>query len=280
MNQNLHAIDSATDGSPLSGEALLERVRVVLVAPQHPGNIGAAARAMMNMGLSRLTLVRPKRFPSREAFYRASSAKSVVENAQVVERLEDAVADCAWVLGSSARPRHLGDEPLHPEQAASGLLASARTAASVALVFGCERTGLTNAELDQCQARTIIPANPGYPSLNVAAAVQIYCYALRMAAVAPTPVAAKREHPWYAPASAKQLADLHAHLERVLRLTGFLDPENPRLLMRRLKQLVSRANPDLNEVNILRGILTSVERTKIRTKRPKTPSAKTGVPSK
>lgn len=238
---------------------------MVLVAPRHPGNIGAAARAMLTMGLTRLSLVQPRRFPSAEAFERASGASAMLERAQIVDSLEEAIAGCAWVVGSSARQRHLGDEPMRPSEAAHRLIESARVA-DVALVFGSERTGLTNEELDLCHARTLIPANPEYSSLNLAAAVQIYAYELRQAAGIAELPAGKTLHPWYAPSTTEEMENFYEHLKRVLLRTGFLDPGNPRLLMRRLRQLYARARPDRNEVNILRGILTSVEKPKRRRK--------------
>jgi TrmH family RNA methyltransferase len=254
----------------------LARVRIVLVATTHPGNIGAAARAMLTMGLTRLVLVSPRLFPDEQATSRAAGADAVLESATVVATLEEAVRDCAWVVASSARPRHLGDEPLQPTDAATQLIEAGQTG-EVALVFGAERTGLTNEELDLCHAHTRVPANPGYSSLNLAAAVQLYAWELRKAAVAVPRVSPKDGHPWYQPPSHEQVENLYAHLERVLLSTGFLDPENPRLLMRRLRQLINRARPDLNEVNILRGILTSVETPRVRTRRasasePKPPS--------
>lgn len=223
---------------------------------------------MMTMGLTRLRLVRPRRFPDTEASDRASGAVSVLESAQIFGTLEDAVADCAWVVATSARPRHLGDEPMTPTQAAQGLIEAA-AGADVALVFGTERTGLTNDELDHCHARTMIPSNPAYGVLNIAAAVQVYAWELRKAAVIEPPkVSDKTGHPWYAPPSHEQMEHYYEHLERVLLATGFLDPANPRLLMRRLRQFYNRARPDSNELNILRGVLSSVERPKRRRRSP------------
>lgn len=237
---------------------------MVLVAPQHPGNIGASARAMMTMGLDRLRLVRPRHFPHEEATDRAVGAAGVLEAARVFDSLDEAVADCAWVLGSSARPRHLGDEPLLPWEAAPQLVEAAG-AADVALVFGGERTGLTNDEADRCHRLTMIPTNPGYRSLNIASAVQVYAYELRKAAISAHPVVSpKHDHPWYAQPTMADTAIFYEHLERVLLATGFLDPANPRLLMRRLRQLFGRARPDANELSILRGVLSSVEKPKLR----------------
>lgn len=244
----------------------------MLVATTHPGNIGAAARAMLTMGLTRLTLVRPRQFPDEHATRRAAGAERVLESAIVVDSLQQAIADCAWVIATSARPRHLGDEPLQPQDAASRLIETAQHA-EVALVFGAERTGLTNTELDYCHAQTLVPANPGYSSLNLAAAVQLYAWELRKAAISAPRVSSKDGHPWYVPPSHEQFENFYAHLEKVLLATGFLDPANPRLLMRRLRQLFNRARPDLNEVNILRGILTSFDDPKRRTRRSDTPES-------
>ena len=245
------------------------RIRVVLVATQHPGNIGSVARAMLNMGLRQLVLVRSDKYPHSQATAMAASAVEILENARVVETLEEAVSDCAWVVGSSARPRHLGDEPLTPWNAAARL-AELGQRENVALVFGCERTGLTNEEIERCNATVRIPANPGYSSLNLAHAVQVMSYEVRKAVLPEAPkVSSKTDHPWYAPPSAEDMELFYQHMERVLIQTGFLVPDNPRILMRRLRQLYNRAQPDRNELNILRGILTSVETPKVRTKRPK-----------
>lgn len=246
----------------------LSRVRIVLVRPQHPGNIGAAARAMLTMGLDRLVLVRPQRFPDLEATRRAVGAERVLETAAVVDSLDEALAGCAWALASSARPRHLGDEPLGPTEAAQQLLAACADG-DVALVFGAERNGLSNEEIERCQAQTLVPTNAEYGSLNLAAAVQVYTWELRKAAVAPQAYSLKKDHPWYAPATHEQIELFYEHLERVALQTGFLDPSNPRLLMRRLRQLFNRARPDRNELNLLRGLLTTVETPKRRG--PRTP---------
>lgn len=245
-----------------TASAPLANIRVVLVNTQHPGNIGSSARAMLTMGLEELVLVTPDRFPHPQARMTAAHADGVVERARVVGSLAEAVVGCSWVVASSARPRHLGDEPLKPWQAAERAVEAAAQG-KVAIVFGCERTGLTNEELDQCHAITMIPANPGYSSLNLSQAVQIIAYELRKAAQPDAPpVAAKRELPAFAPSTAEEMERFYEHLQRILLSTGFLDPSNPRLLMRRLRQLFNRTAPDRNELNILRGMLTSVERPK------------------
>ena len=267
---------SLPEPTPEAAGSPLDNIVIVLSGTQHPGNIGSAARAMMTMGVTRLRLVNPHRYPHEQATAMASGAQSVLDSAQLFESLEAAVADCAFVVGSSSRRRYLGDEPLSPAETASVLLETAGTAGSaarVALVFGCERTGLTAEELDRCHRLTTIPSNPVYPSLNLAAAVQLLCWELRRAAIAPPKISLK-EDPGYmngrfGPPTAEQMEQFYEHLERVLLGTGFLDPRNPRLLTRRLRQLFNRARPDTNELNILRGILKSVERPKKRTPRVK-----------
>ncbi len=245
-------------------DSRLANFRVVLSHTQHPGNIGSTARAMMNMGLRDLALVEPERYPHPQARAQASGALVVLEEARVCTTLEEAVADCAWVVGTSARARHLGDEPLTPEAFAEQAVQRAAHG-RVALVFGYEQTGLTNEELDRCNAVVAIPTNPGYSSLNLAQAVQVLCYVLRRAAIAEVPrVSTKADHPWYQPPTADQVEQFYEHLEKVLLATGFLDPDNPRLLMRRLRTLFNRSQPDLNELNLLRGILTTVEKPKRR----------------
>lgn len=246
----------------------MAHLRVVLVSTQHPGNIGSTARAMLTMGLRDLVLVNPERFPHPQARATAAHALPVLESARVVGSLDEAVADCAWVVGLSARARHLGDEPMPPWQAAQRAIERAGLSSRVAFVFGCERTGLLNEEIERCHATVRIPANPGYSSLNLAQAVQVVAYELRRAAVPEVPsVAVKKQMPEFEPATAEEFERFYAHLERVLLQTGFLDPRNPGLLMRRLRTLFGRAAPDHNEMNILRGILTSVEKPKQRTPR-------------
>ena len=242
----------------------LANYRVVLSRTQNPGNIGAAARAMMTMGLRDLALVNPERYPHPQARAQASGALNVLEEAPVVATLDEAVADCAWVVGPSARARHLGDEPLTPEAFAEKAKEISKTG-RVALVFGYEQSGLTNEELDRCNAVVAIPTNPGYSSLNLAQAVQVLCYTLRRAAITELPrQSLKNDNPLYQPPTAEQTEQFYEHLERTLLGTGFLDPNNPRLVMRRLRTLFNRAQPDLNELNMLRGLLTTVEKPKRR----------------
>ena len=242
----------------------LSGVRVVLSNTQHPGNIGAAARAMMTMGLGELVLVNPERYPHPQARAQATSAGAVLDRARVVDTLEQAVSDCTWVVGASARPRHLGDEPLTPWGFAERALQLA-PGGTVALLMGCERTGLTNEEIERCNATVRIPSNPAYSSLNIAQALQLLTWELRKHALTEVPqVSGKRALETHAPSSAAEMEHYYEHLERVLMQTGFLDPANPRVLMRRLRQFYNRAMPDKNELNILRGVLTAVEKNKKR----------------
>lgn len=230
-------------------------IRIVLVGTTHPGNIGAVARAMKNMGLDDLALVDPRYFPDKEATARASGAEDLLERARVVETLPEAIADCVYVAGASARARTINWPSLDARDCARKLLDHS-VRGPVAAVFGPEKSGLSNADLDHCDALLRIPANPAFSSLNLAMAVQIVSYELR--------AAQSRKQPEYeadAPlATSEQLEQFYMHLERVLRDLRFLDPDNPRHLMRRLRRLFLRAKPDQNEVNILRGILTAVER--------------------
>ncbi len=234
----------------------LSRIRVVLVEPTHPGNVGAAARAMRTMGLERLVLVAPRDFPSEEAWARASGAEEVLERARVVATLDEALAGCGLAVGTSARPRSLAWPERAPRAAAAEAVAAAAAGTEVAFVFGRERTGLTNAELDRCQALLTIPTVPDFRSLNVAAAVQVVAYELHLAASGAPPPRAPAEPP----ATADELEAFYGHLERVMVRVGFLDPENPRRLMRRMRRLFARARPERTELNILRGVLTAVER--------------------
>ncbi|MEW6613059.1 MAG: RNA methyltransferase [Pseudomonadota bacterium] len=245
----------------LSPEAVLQQVRVVLVETSHPGNIGATARAMKNMGLRQLVLVRPKYFPHPDATALASGADDILEQARLADSLTDAVADCHFVIGTSARPRR-GEWPCFDARAAALRVAGAVALGPCAVIFGRERTGLTNAELDHCHALMQIPSNPDYSSLNLAQAVQVVAYELRMAACgAPEPQ--QRQHP---PAAAADMERFYEHLERVMLRSGFLDPANPRHLLSRLRRLFDRAAVDRNEVNILRGILAAVEQWAVRAK--------------
>lgn len=230
-------------------------IRIVLVGTTHPGNIGAVARAVKNMGLADLALVRPRYFPHDEATARASGADDVLQSAAVHDSLADAIADCVYTIGASARPRTINWPTLDVRDAAARIVAESGQG-NVAVVFGPEKTGLENADLDLCDALLSIPANPDFSSLNLAMAVQVVTYEIRAAGTLKQP-----QYVADAPlATSDELEHFYAHLERVLTDVGFLDPDNPRHLMRRLRRLYIRARPDQNEVNILRGFLSAIER--------------------
>ena len=233
----------------------LDKIRVVLIETSHPGNIGATARAMKTMGLRYLRLVRPKYFPHGDATAMAAGAHDLLESAELYDSLPDAIADCVAVAGASARLRN-HHWPTHDARNSVQRLVTDAANGPVAIVFGRERTGLTNEEMDHCQWLLNIPANPQYPSLNLAMAVQIVGYELRIALASDIPV----EAPQSELAPMAELERLYEHLEQVMVQTEFLNPANPRYLMRRLRLLFNRAGPDQNEVNILRGLLTSVQR--------------------
>jgi TrmH family RNA methyltransferase len=235
----------------------LNHIRIVLAGTTHPGNIGAAARAMKTMGLSRLVLVAPKIYPSAEATARAAGADDILANTKVFETLQEAVADCVMVYGTSARLRTLQTPVCQPETAARQML-DTFAGSEVAIVFGRERTGLTNEELDLCHRMIVIPSNPDFSSLNLAAAVQILCYELCKQS-RDDRLTDKVSTDGRIIVSMEQLDHFYQHLEQVLVGIDFLDPEKPRRLMRRLRQLFNRAELDQNEYNILRGILTAVQ---------------------
>jgi len=234
----------------------MTHVRIVLVEPDHPGNIGGAARAMKNMGLSDLALVRPARYPDPQAEWRAAQALDVLDAARVFDSLEDAVADCGLVAGTSARARRV---PWPTDTAAQFAERAARHGGErpVAVLFGREASGLTNEELQRCRVHVVIPADDVYASLNLAMSVQVVCYELRKAflgADAPGPVWDREL------ASAAEVEGFHEHLETVLRLIDFHDPAAPRQSLTRLRRLFARVELDETEVAMLRGILTHVER--------------------
>ncbi|RJQ47164.1 MAG: tRNA (cytosine(32)/uridine(32)-2'-O)-methyltransferase TrmJ [Gammaproteobacteria bacterium] len=249
----------------------LSNIRIVLIETSHPGNIGACARAMKTMGLSALYLVSPKIFPSGEAIARAAGAEDVLESATVCDSLEQALAGCTLVMGASARARTI-EWPLLTPRACAAQLVREAVSAPVALVLGREHSGLSNEELDRCHYLARIRANPGFSSLNLAAALQVFAYEIFLAQGE-----AAEETGDHAPATcrdalvsreagsrerlgAEQMELFYAHLERVLVRVGFLNPQYPKKLMRRLRRLFNRARPDQNEMNILRGMLTEVER--------------------
>lgn len=232
---------------------LLENIRVVLVETSHPGNIGAAARAIKTMGITRLILVRPRQYPCAEATARAAGADDVLAQAQVVETLPEALQGANFVLGTSARLRALEWPVISPREAGAAMTDQP---GELALVFGRERTGLTNEELSHCHKLIHIPVNPDYSSLNLAAAVQLLAYEMRL-------VCGKTEQPVSQaelPAEGRALEGFYAHLESTLIDSGYLNPDQPKFLLPRLRRLFNRAQPTSTEINILRGILHSFSR--------------------
>jgi tRNA/rRNA methyltransferase/tRNA (cytidine32/uridine32-2'-O)-methyltransferase len=234
-------------------------IRIVLVGTTHPGNIGAVARAMKNMGLQDLVLVNPRDFPHEDATARASGAEDLLASAKVVDSIDAAIADCCYVAGASARSRTIGWPSMPPRECAARLVREGEQG-PVAVIFGPEKSGLTNDDLDRCHTLLTIPTDPGFSSLNLAMAVQVMSYELRMARLATSP---REESPARSPeaplATGEELENFYVHLEQVLIASDFLDPENPRHLMRRLRRLFLRACPDKNEINILRGILVALD---------------------
>ncbi len=243
-------------------QALLKaRVRVVLVDTSHPGNIGAVARAMKNMGLSQLYLVTPQQFPHADATARASGADDVLAQATVCDTLDEALTGCSLAMGASARLRNLSVPLLDPRQCAAQVLNEVSSAGiECALVFGREHSGLTNDELGRCHHLVHIPTNADYSSLNLAAAVQVLSYELRMATLGgQTKLVEESVEPL---ASAEDMERFYVHLQQTLETVGFLDPENPRIMMQRLRRLFNRTRLNEVEMNILRGILTAAQQPK------------------
>ncbi|EED34986.1 RNA methyltransferase, TrmH family, group 1 [Luminiphilus syltensis NOR5-1B] len=236
-----------------------DNIEIVLVHTSSPGNIGGAARAMKNMGLSRLTLVAPREFPAPEATWRAASASDVLNSARIVDSVDEAIADSQFVVGTSARGRRIPWPVLDPRRCAERLAVSSRTE-RVAILFGREDRGLTNEELQRCNLHCHIPSHEDYSSLNLAMAVQIVAYELRMWGLAERlPEAADED--WDVPfVTTEEMTRFYRHLEETLTDIGFLDPAAPRQLMPRLARLFNRVRIDDMEMGILRGILTEAQK--------------------
>jgi len=256
MNRKAAQDTRSTEIVSQKASRLLQRVRVILINTTHPGNIGATARAMKVMGLSNLHLVTPKIWPHADATALASGADDVLQQATLHDSLDSALAGCGLVLGTSARMRSLA----MPQMDAR---AAARTAISelhqhdVALLFGRERYGLTNEEMQCCNLLVHIPSNSAYSSLNLAQAVQVLSYELRMA-VLDHDGEVSDALDWQ-PVDGQEMQRFFEHLEQALLDIQFLNPAQPKKLMMRLRRLFNRARPDNNEVNILRGILAAAQ---------------------
>jgi tRNA (cytidine32/uridine32-2'-O)-methyltransferase len=232
---------------------LYDNIRIVLVATSHPGNIGATARAMKVMGLNHLTLVTPKQFPHPQAEAMASGADDILANAKVVVDLEEALQGCHFVLGTTARKRNLAAPLVDARQGAELAMTESQQGA-VAILFGEERTGLTNDQLDKCHGYINIPTADDYASLNLAQAVQVMAYELRMT----MPTASEEMQRDSELATSEQMEAFYQHLYDVMVLTQFIDPQQPKRIMPRLRRLFNRARLEQKELHILRGILKSV----------------------
>ncbi|MCW8443881.1 tRNA (cytosine(32)/uridine(32)-2'-O)-methyltransferase TrmJ [Fluoribacter gormanii] len=234
----------------------LSSIRIILVATSHPGNIGSTARAMKTMGLNSLYLVKPKSFPDYKAKEMAAGADDLLEGAVVVETLDEALIGCQLILGTSARPRGLSLPGLLPASCAD-LISKQAEDTQIAIVFGREHAGLTNEELLKCHYHIHIPSNPEYSSLNLAQAVQIVAYELRMKLLAPKAEVALRQDEY---ATADEIEQFYEHLRDVFIEIQFLKASNPRRLMQRVRRLFNRVNLEKMEVNLLRGMLSQVQK--------------------
>ena len=227
------------------------KIKFILFEPTHPGNIGAAARAIKTMGFDKLCLINPIKHPHSEARARSASALDVLLGAEVFDNLQDAIKDCGLIIGTTARTRRISVPIKNIRETASSIFAEAKQK-PVAVIFGPEKSGLINEQVDCCNQLVNIPSIGSYKSLNLAMAVQIVAYELRVASEAlPAEIKARNL------ASNEDIELFYNHLNQVLLETGFLDPKNPKQLMRRLRTLFNRAQMDENEINIMRGILAS-----------------------
>lgn len=239
----------------MMNHGVLDNIRIVLSHTTHPGNIGAAARAMKTMGLSSLYLINPKHFPDGHANAMSAGAEDVLENAVICRSLDEALQGTSLAVAMTARHRDLSHMVLSSREAAPQIMEYA-SEYKVALVFGTEMSGLTNEEVNKCQMLASIPSNPDFSSLNLASSVQVMAYELRMALPEAGVAGAKvRELALY-----DDVERFYQHLEQVMVQTGFLDPEKPKRLMQRLRRLFVRAQLEKQEVDILRGILSAIQK--------------------
>lgn len=234
----------------------LDNIRIVLINTQFPGNIGAVARAMKNMGLSRLYLVNPGCSLDKEAYIRATSATNILENTITADTLDEVISDCHLVVGTSTRDRGMS-LPLLTARESGEKIASEAINAQVAVVFGQESCGLQGEDLKKCNFHGYIPANPNYSSLNLGAAVQTFCYEIFQAAEA---VRTQPKDDVYDYPENKDMEYFYEHMEKVLMDVDFIIPQHPGQMMQRLRRLFNRARPDQKELNILRGILSAIEK--------------------
>lgn len=244
---------------------ILDNIKIVLIETSHTGNIGSTARAMKTMGLSRLCLVNPIIKPDSQAISLAAGAHDIIKNAQIISSMEAAIADCELVIGTSARSRSLQWPHLASKESGNKIITEANKNHQVALVFGRERVGLTNDELQKCHYHVSIPANPEYSSLNLAMSVQILCYEIRMAMLSiqdnlSIQENTTREQNMIDYPKEGDIERFYDHLEQTLLQTGFIHASHPGQIMGRLRRLFTRARLEQQELNILRGILTSIDK--------------------
>ena len=235
---------------------LLNSVKIVLVGTTHPGNIGAAARAMKNMGFRHLSLVKPKEFPSDVATYRSKAAKDILENALIFNNLQEAVVDCELVIGTSARDRKVPWPILSPKESAEEVSKSLKIH-KIAIVFGREDRGLTNEELGLCNYHVHIPTDPEYSSLNLSQAVQILVYEIRMAVLSGD----ENQDYWDIElANNNQTEMLIQHMDELMQEVDFYDVDNPRKLLLRVRRFFKRSRIDVMETNIFRGLFATIQK--------------------
>lgn len=238
------------------------KIRMVLVNTTHPGNIGGAARAIKNMGLTELYLVQPREYPAPRAVWRAAGARDILTNVKIVESLDEAIVGCGLVVGTSARERRIPWPLINPRECGEKIWGEAARH-EVALLFGREDRGLTNSELQKCHYHVHIPSNPDYSSLNLATAVQVLAYEVRMASLQDENGLLPSMDEWDQPlATADELELFHQHLAETMATLKFYDPDNPKQLLTRMRRLFNRTRMDKMEVSMLRGLLTAAGRTK------------------
>lgn len=236
-------------------DSMLNNIRIVLINTFHPGNIGAAARAMKNMGLSQLYLVEPRIYPDEEADARAAGAKDLLDSAIVVDTLDEAIADCQLVIGTSARNRTF-DLPIFDAHDCARKVVGEAQQGKVAIIFGRETMGLHNAELQKCNYHVYIPANPDYPVLNVSAAIQLVCYEIWQAHLKHDFIPQEEPYPL-----TEDMERFYAHLESALHKTRFIIPQHQGKVLDKLRRFFNRSRPERTELNMLRGILSSIDET-------------------
>ena len=236
------------------------KIRIVLVNTSHPGNIGGAARAMKNMGLAELYLVEPREYPAPRAVWRAAGARDVLANAKIVSSVDEAIKDCGLVIGTSARERRIPWPLINHRECGDKIWKEAKSH-QVALLFGREDRGLTNSELQKCHYHVHIPSNPDYSSLNLATAVQVLSYEIRMASLVRKNGDLPEMNEWDQPlATADELELFHEHLAATMADLKFYDPDNPKQLLTRMRRLFNRTRMDKMEVSMLRGLLSAAQR--------------------